>query len=56
MTGYGLVIGRNTGTAVSHAYKAPFAFTGKIEKIADHTQNQSRIFGRSLSLDLPVAL
>ena len=50
MTGYGLVIGRNTGTAVSHAYKAPFAFTGKIEKIADHTQNQSRILGEAFLL------
>ncbi len=24
MTGYGLLIGRNTGTPVSHEYKAPF--------------------------------
>ena len=33
MTGYGLVIGRNIGTAVSHAYKAPFPFTGEIKKV-----------------------
>jgi hypothetical protein len=33
MTGYGLLIGRNTGTPVSHEYKVPFAFTGKIEKV-----------------------
>ena len=33
MTGYGLVIGRNIGTAVSHTYKAPFAFTGTLEKV-----------------------
>jgi len=33
MTGYGLLIGRNTGTPVSHEYKAPFAFTGKIDKV-----------------------
>lgn len=33
VTGYGLLIGRNTGTPVSHQYKAPFAFSGKIEKV-----------------------
>ena len=33
MTGYGLLIGRNTGTPVSHDYKPPFAFTGKLEKV-----------------------
>ena len=33
MTGYGLLIGRNTGTPVSHEYKAPFAFTGKLDKV-----------------------
>lgn len=33
MTGYGLLIGRNTGTPVSHEYKAPFTFTGKLEKV-----------------------
>lgn len=33
MTGYGLVIGRNIGTAVSHVYKTPFAFTGTLEKV-----------------------
>ena len=40
VTGYGLLIGRNTGTPVSHEYKAPFAFTGAIDKVVievDHT-------------------
>jgi arylsulfatase len=33
MTGYGLLIGRNTGTPVSHDYETPFAFTGTIEEV-----------------------
>jgi len=33
MTGYGLLVGRNIGTPVSHHYKAPFPFTGKLEKV-----------------------
>jgi arylsulfatase len=33
MTGYGLVIGRNIGTPVSHEYKAPFSFTGTLNKV-----------------------
>jgi arylsulfatase A-like enzyme len=33
MTGYGLVIGRNIGTPVSHEYKPPFAFTGTLNKV-----------------------
>lgn len=33
VTGYGLLIGRNSGTPVSHEYKAPFAFTGQIEMV-----------------------
>jgi arylsulfatase len=33
VTGYGLLIGRNTGTPVSHEYKAPYAFTGKLDKV-----------------------
>jgi arylsulfatase len=33
MTGYGLLIGRNIGTSVSHEYETPFAFTGKIQKV-----------------------
>ena len=33
MTGYGLLIGRNTGTPVSHDYKVPFAFTGKLDTV-----------------------
>jgi arylsulfatase len=31
--GYGLLIGRNTGTTVSHKYKAPFAYSGKLKKV-----------------------
>jgi hypothetical protein len=33
ITGYGLLIGRNTGTPVSHSYEPPFTFTGTIEKV-----------------------
>ena len=33
ITGYGLLIGRNTGTPVSHSYEPPFSFTGTIEKV-----------------------
>jgi arylsulfatase A-like enzyme len=33
VTGYGLLIGRNTGTPVSHEYKAPFVFRGKLDKV-----------------------
>jgi hypothetical protein len=33
ITGYGLLIGRNTGTPVSHSYESPFTFTGTIEKV-----------------------
>ena len=33
VTGYGLLVGRNTGTPVSHEYKAPFAFTGRLDKV-----------------------
>ena len=33
VTGYGLLVGRNTGTAVSQQYKPPFAFTGTIENV-----------------------
>lgn len=33
VTGYGLLIGRNTGTPVSHKYETPARFTGEIEKI-----------------------
>ena len=33
MTGYGLSIGRNIGTPVSHAYDAPFSFTGTIDRV-----------------------
>ncbi|NJO55674.1 MAG: arylsulfatase [Rhodospirillales bacterium] len=33
MTGYGLTIGRNIGTPVSHGYQAPFPFTGRLDKV-----------------------
>jgi hypothetical protein len=33
MTGYGLSIGRNIGTPVSHTYDAPFSFTGTIDRV-----------------------
>ena len=33
VTGDGLLIGRNTGTPVSHEYKASFAFTGKLDMV-----------------------
>ena len=33
MTGYGLVIGRNIGTPVSHQYETPYTFTGTIRKV-----------------------
>jgi arylsulfatase len=33
VTGYGLLIGRNTGTPVSHLYTPPFRFTGVLEKV-----------------------
>ncbi|MFO0912759.1 MAG: arylsulfatase [Pirellulales bacterium] len=33
MTGYGLLIGRNSGTPVSHDYQVPFAFTGQLDKV-----------------------
>lgn len=33
VTGYGLLVGRNSGTAVSHMYKPPYSFTGKLEKV-----------------------
>jgi len=33
VTGYGLQIGRNSGTPVSHSYTPPFAFTGNLERV-----------------------
>jgi hypothetical protein len=32
MTDYGLLMGRNTGTAIRHVYE-PFAFGGELEKV-----------------------
>jgi arylsulfatase len=36
VTGYGLLIGRNTGSPVSNTYKAPFTFTGDLKKVTIH--------------------
>jgi len=33
VTGFGLQIGRNTATPVSHSYEVPFPFTGKLENV-----------------------
>ena len=33
VTGYGLLIGRNANTPVTHAYETPFAFTGQLDKV-----------------------
>ena len=33
VTGYGLLIGRNSGTPVSHQYQPPFTFTGDLDKV-----------------------
>jgi arylsulfatase len=33
VTGYGLLIGRNTGTAVSHLYQPPFVFDGGLDRV-----------------------
>jgi arylsulfatase len=33
VTGYGLLIGRNTGTPVSHLYEPPFPFVGELKKV-----------------------
>ena len=37
VTGYGLLIGRNTGTPVSHQYETPYRFNGEIEKVTIET-------------------
>ena len=42
ITGYGLLIGRNTGTPVSHDYEPPFAFTGGIEKVTIEVEKASK--------------
>lgn len=33
VTGYGLLIGRNTGTPVSRMYRPPFAYPGRLERV-----------------------
>ena len=33
MTGYGLQIGRNEGTPVSHEYLVPFRYTGPLDRV-----------------------
>jgi arylsulfatase len=40
VTGYGLLVGRNTGTPVSHLYKPPFIFPGTIEKVSINVKPQ----------------
>jgi arylsulfatase len=42
VTGYGLLIGRNTGTPVSHRYKPPFTFTGDLKKVTIEIDQPSR--------------
>jgi hypothetical protein len=37
-TGYGLLIGRNTGTPVSHDYKVPFSFTATLKQVTIETK------------------
>lgn len=34
VTGYGLTIGRNTGTPVTHDYSLPFDYSGRIERVS----------------------
>jgi hypothetical protein len=48
VTGYGLLIGRNTGTPVSHTYKPPYAFTGALDKVVIDVQGAAKgdIIGR----------
>lgn len=45
ITGYGLLIGRNTGTPVSHSYEPPFPFTGTIEKVAIEVDREGQRSG-----------
>jgi len=42
ITGYGLLIGRNTGTPVSHSYKPPFRFTGQLEKVTVEVKQEKQ--------------
>jgi arylsulfatase len=42
VTGYGLLIGRNTGTPVSHDYEAPFPFTGNLNKVIIEVSKESK--------------
>jgi hypothetical protein len=42
IAGYGLLIGRNTGTPVSHSYESPFTFTGTIEKVTIEVEGPQR--------------
>jgi hypothetical protein len=42
VTGYGLLIGRNTGTPVSHEYEMPFRFTGQLDKVTIEVKNDQK--------------
>jgi arylsulfatase A-like enzyme len=42
VTGYGLVIGRNPATPVSHSFKAPFRFTGQLDKVTIEVKQDQR--------------
>ena len=43
VTGYGLLIGRTTGTPVSHSYEPPYAFTGTINKLVIEVDGAQRV-------------
>jgi arylsulfatase len=42
VTGYGLLVGRNSGTPVSRMYEPPFAFTSEIEKVTIQVNSPSQ--------------
>jgi arylsulfatase len=43
MTGYGLLIGRNTGTPVSHLYETSFPFAGNLKKVTIQVDPQPQV-------------
>ncbi len=40
LTGYGLQIGRNEGTPVSHAYEVPFRYSGALRRVVIETRKK----------------
>ncbi len=42
VTGYGLLVGRNTGTPVSRDYEPPYRFTGTIDKVTIEVDGASK--------------